>query len=1030
MKKVAALALALFMTLPLLMAQSGITVKGKVTDNSGQAIVSAGVFEKGTSNGTVTDLDGNYTLQVKPGSVLVFSCVGYAEVEKPAVAGVLNVSMAEDAELLDDVVVVGYGVQKKSDLTGAISQVKSDDIEHRTITSAAQALQGKTAGVQVLTNSAAPGSSPSVLIRGVSSNSSSAPLYVIDGRIGSLSGIDPNDIESMEVLKDAASAAIYGVAAGNGVILVTTKKGRGNGTINYEYQYTTQSLARVPQMMNSEQWIEYYVEAGLLSMDKVNQNWDFKTNTDWTKAAFENSVMQHHNLSFSAGDEKGSIFMSGSYLDNDGMIKGDNDIYNRLTGMINATRNIKPWLEIGTNNQVEYYKSRSVSEGSEYGSFLLSVLQLDPLTPVSYSVDNLPAFLQEVYNDPSLPELLGDGQGNVWAPSQFVTGENIHPFVSRDSSYSTSRGFNINGSTYINFKPFKGFVFTSRLGYRFGSSESYGYSNDYYYSSQKSNDILSVSASTYANTYWQWENFANYNRSFKGGHNFNAMVGMSFTESRSFGVSGSVKGSGWNEDRTSFDSGFKKDDPLFLYFSQKTNSSIMNVSGGEESLSRKLSYFGRLNYDYQGKYYVQASLRADAADLSVLPSTNRWGFFPAVSAGWTVSREDFMAGTRDWLSNLKLRASWGQNGSTAGLGGYRYATVITSTGEYPIGQGTTYVPGYAPSATGNPQLGWEKSEQLDFGLDARFLQDRLTFTADWYNKTTKDLIVSGITPSTVVGNTASPINAGNIKNTGLEFELGWQDHIGDFHYSVRGNIATLKNEVTKLHETLDRLTGATFHTYGTITAFEVGHPAWYFYGYEFDRIDQATGTPLFKDISGPDGVPDGEINDYDKTEIGKGMADFNYGVTINLAWKGLDFIVFGTGSYGNDIYCCLNRSDYILNKLTYFTADRWTPSNTTGTQPKAGANDYDKYMISSASIFDGSYFKIKQIQLGYTVPEVITKKASISGLRVYASLDDWITFSDYPGFDPEVNGGGSSLGVDKGNYPTSKKLVFGVSLKF
>ena len=568
----AVIVMAMLISIPSVLAQT-VNVRGKVVDETGQPVISAGIMEKGTSNGTITDMDGNYSISIKPGATLVFSYIGFETQEVANARGVTDVILREDRKVLEEVVVVGYGVQKKSDLTGAISQVKSEDIEHRTITSAAQALQGKTAGVQVLTNSAAPGASPNILIRGVSSNSSSAPLYVIDGRIGSIAGIDPNDIESMEVLKDAASAAIYGVAAGNGVILVTTRKGRGNGTISYDYQYTTQSLARVPHMMNSEQWIQYFTEAGLLNMDKVNQYWDFKTNTDWTREAFENSLMQHHNLSFSSGDEKGTLFVSGSYLDNNGMIKGDSDIYSRLTGMINATRNIKPWLEIGTNNQIEYYKSRSVSEGSEYGSFLLSVLQLDPLTPVSYNVNNLPDYLKEVYDDPSMPELLGDGNGNIWAPSQFVTGENIHPFVSRDSNYSTSRGFNINGSTYVNFKPIKGLVFTSRVGYMFGSSESYGYANDYYYSSQKANDLLSVSASTYANTYWQWENFANYNHTFKGGHNFNAMVGMSFSESRSFGVSGSIKGSGWNEDHTSFDSGFKKDDPLFLFFSQKTNSS-------------------------------------------------------------------------------------------------------------------------------------------------------------------------------------------------------------------------------------------------------------------------------------------------------------------------------------------------------------------------------------------------------------------------------------------------------------------------
>lgn len=1013
-----------------LSAQSSLKASGTVIDENKAPMIGVSVIEKGTMNGVITDIDGNWELDVKGGAVLEFSYIGYTTVEFPAAAN-MNVQMQVDSKLLDEVVVVGYGVQKKSDLTGAISSVKSQDIENRTITSPAQALQGKTAGVQVLSASARPGASPSVRIRGVSSNSDSSPLYVVDGRIaGDIAGIDPNDIESMEVLKDAASAAIYGVAAGNGVILISTKKGRGDGTISYDFQLSSQSLGKVPHMMNSEQWIDYYTEAGLVSWDKINNCWDFKTNTDWAKETFENSLMQRHNLSFSSGNEKGSVFVSLSYLDNNGMVKGDADTYSRLTGMINATRSIKSWLEIGTNNQIEYYKSRSVSEGNEYGSLLLSVLQLDPLTPAYYDADKLPQFMKDIQANNLNPmvrsgALLQDKDGRYYGISQFVTSENVSPFYMRDRDYSTARGFNINGSSYLNFKPVKGLVVTSRLGYRLSATESYSYSNDYYYNAQRQNDILSVNASSGNSFYWQWENFANYNHSFKGGHNLNAMIGMSFTESRSFGVNGGVKGAGWDKNHQTFDPGFQQDDPRFLFFAYKTNSSIMSVSGGEDAYTRKLSYFGRLNYDYQGKYYIQASLRADAADSSVLPVENRWGYFPAVSAGWTISREKWMQSASGWLSQLKIRASWGQNGSTAALGGYRYATVITSTGSYPTNNGNEYVQGFAPSATGNKQLGWEKSEQTNIGIDARFFNDRLTFNADWFDKTTKDLIVSGITPSTVIGNTASPINAGNIKNTGVEIELGWQDNVGDFSYGIRGNVATLKNRVTKLHESLDRMTGTTFHTYGTITAFEVGHPAWYFYGYEYDGIDDETGNPKFVDRNN-----DGQITDADKTEIGKGMADLTYGITINLAWKGIDFVAFGTGSYGNDIYCCLNRSDYILNKLTYFTENRWSSDNKTGTMPKAGANDMDKYMISSASVFDGSYFKIKQIQLGYTFPQKWMKKIKVSNFRIYASLDDWFTFCSYPGFDPEVTGVGSSLGVDKGSYPTSKKVVFGLSLKF
>lgn len=425
---------------------------------------------------------------------------------------------------------------------------------------------------------------------------------------------------------------------------------------------------------------------------------------------------------------------------------------------------------------------------------------------------------------------------------------------------------------------------------------------------------------------------------------------------------------------------------------------------------------------------AQFSLRADAADSGVLPIDNRWGYFPAVSAGWTVSEENFMKNTRNWLDQLKVRASWGQNGSIASLGGYQYANVISSTGNYPTTQSGNYgyVTGYAPSSTGNEELKWETSEQINVGIDSRFLNGRLSLTADYFKKKTKDLIVTGVKPSTVVGNTASPINAGDIENKGIEVELGWQDQIGDVKYGIRGNVATLKNEVTYIHPSLrEGIEGASFHTYGAITRFEIGHPAWYFYGYKFKCINKETGNPEFVDLNN-----DGKIGDEDKTEIGKGMADMTYGLTLTAAWKGLDLIVFGTGSVGNDIYCCLNRSDKSVNKLKDFVDDRWTPTNTNGSKPRAGANDMDKYMTSDASVFSGNYFKIKQIQLGYTLPTDLLKKAKIENVRIYGSLEDFFTFAKYPGFDPEVTGVGNSLGVDKGSYPNSKKVVLGFNVTF
>lgn len=1002
-----------------LSAQERVTASGTVIDENKIPMIGVSVIEKGTHNGTMTDIDGNWSMEVTEGAVLEFSYIGYTSVELPAAAG-MNLQMEVDTRILEEVVVVGYGVQKKSSLTGSVSQVKAEDMEARTITSAGQALQGKTSGVQVLSGSAKPGASPSIRIRGVSSNNSSDPLYVVDGRLAKdISGIDPNDIESMEVLKDGASAAIYGAEAGNGVVLITTKKGKGKGKITYDYQYSSQSVSKVPHLMNSEQFIDFYTEANLISLEKFYNNWDFETNTDWIKAGFEKSNMHKHNLTFSAGDSDKSIYISGTYLNNDGIVVGDKDYYKRLTGMINASWKVKPWLEIGTNNQVEYYKSASVAEGSEYSSYLLSLLTLDPLTKPMYPENALPAHMQQIYNDTSHAPMLGDGKGNIYGVSAYVTSESVNPYIMLGSSDSYNRGFNINGTTYINFMPVKGLTVTSRLGYRLSSYENYGISHDYYASGQIQNKYLSVSAGSSNAAYWQWENFLNYTKQIKK-HNFGIMLGTSFSESRSFGVSGSKSG---NENAGL---GFKKDDPLFWYFAYAVSNATKDVSGGEPSYGRKLSYFGRANYEYGNRYMVQVSLRADAADSSVLPVQKRWGYFPAVSAGWVISNEKFMQNSQAWLNHLKIRASWGQNGSTASLGGYQYANVIASTGSYPTSsENPSYGVGYAPSATGNKELKWETAEQTNVGIDARFFRSRLTFSADWFRKETKDLIVTGITPSTVVGNTASPVNAGNIRNTGFEVELGWQDMAGDFSYGIRGNISTLKNEVTYIHPTLSAIDGATYHTYGAITRFEVGKPAWYFYGYEFTGIDKATGNPTFKDQNN-----DGSITDSDKTMIGKGMADATYGITLTAAWKGIDLIVFGTGSIGNDIYCCLNRSDYTLNKLTYFTEDRWKVGHENGTMPKAGANDMDKFYLSTASVINGSYFKIKQIQLGYTFPAKWMSKIKVENLRIYASLDDFFVFTKYPGLDPEVTGIGNALGVDKGSYPNSRKIVAGVSITF
>ena len=1041
MKSLAVLSLT-FLTALSALAQN-VTVAGRVVDEQDQPMIAAGVIQKGTTNGTTTDLDGQFRLVVPKGATVIFSTIGYLTEERVIDSdATLLIKMMPDNQMLDETVVVGYGIQRKSDVTGAISQVKADEIQNRTITSAAQALGGKTAGVQMFSSSARPGASPTIRVRGISSNGSSDPLYVVDGRITtSISGIDPNDIESMEVLKDAASAAIYGAQAGNGVILITTRRGKGEGKITYSYQLSSQSLGKMPKVMNAEQYAQYYLERERISLTDLYNNWDFKTNTDWLGYSYENSLMHHHNLTFQAGNEHGGLYVSGSYLSNNGMFKGDADVYDRMTYMVNGSWKFKPWLEVQTNNQVEYYKSRTVSEGSDYGSAIAAALQLDPLTPTTYTDENLPAFMR-AYLDQGLT-LLQDENGNYYAASRFNLSENVNPMVMRDSGYSISKGFNVNGSTAINFNPWRPLTITSRIGYRLSSYDSYGYNNDYYLSSFSHSDYMSVSASSGNSIYYQWENFANYMKMF-GSHMVTAMAGMSYSQTRSFGTNAGISGS-HNGDEIDF--GLTQDDPLFYYIAYATPTAVKTVGGGMESYSRKLSYFARVGWNYANKYHLQASFRADAADLAILPKPMRWGYFPSVSAGWTISEEPFFQGMKNVMNFAKLRASWGQNGSLASLGGYAYANDITSTGSYPTGRvlesgAFEYIQGYAPGTTGNDELKWETSEQINVGVDMRFLRDRLSMSLDWYNKTTKDLLVSGITPSTVVGVSASPVNAGNVLNTGIELEIKWQDHIGDFFYSVSGNFSTLKNRVTYLHPTLkDGLTGVGIRNYGTVTRFEIGYPAWHFEGYEFAGIDETNGDALFnhyEDILNDEGKVIGQKligttnapTEVDKRDLGSGIPTYNYGLTLNAGWKGLDAVVFITGAGGNKIFNALSNIDYSSNRLTVFTADRWTPSHNNGTMPAANATNWTEFLVSDGAVFDGSYLKFKQIQLGYTLPQKFTRKIFVDALRIYGSLDDFFTFTKYPGFDPEIVGVGSSLGVDKGNYPTSKKVVFGVNVTF
>ena len=1022
-----------------------LTVNGSVKDENGSPMPGVTVIVTGTTQGTITDANGLYAINVEGANKsLTFSFVGM-ETQVIEVAGRrnINVVMTTVVSDLSEVVVVGYGTVKKSDVTGAISSVRAESLRNLATSDAAAALQGKASGVQVLSNSGAPGQAATIRVRGYSSNSGNiGPLLIVDGlKVDNIQYLDPSMIESVEILKDAASAAIYGAQAGNGVILITTKSGvKGASSISYDLKYTGQSLARKPEIFGAADFIEYKKMSGLPIENQLTANNYDGTDTDWFDVVFEPSWSPQHTLTFQGGNNQGHFFTSINYVNNDGMVKGDKDVYKRLTAQLNADYNVKEWLQVGTNNSIEHWSTQSVSQMSQYGSVMNSVMTLDPLTPVYYATpDQFSAAMKQAY-DAGRPILKDPSNGLYYATSKYITDDSGNPLLQRDRVDRENKGINLRGVIYGNLKPVKGLVVTSRFGYRVGQNNVHSYNTPYFATPQASSYDYNISANANTNFYYQWENFANYNLNIDK-HDFTAMAGMSYTENNTDNVSASASGPDI----------LKGYAPNFRYLdyvksnvvdgSEKTIKSFNNSPGK----STQISYFGRLIYTFANKYTIQGNFRADAFDSSKLSEKKRWGYFPSFSAGWTISNESFFAGIADVIpiTFMRLRGSWGQNGNINVLNNYPYSTSIAYNSawyQYGVDNGApTY--GSAPSGLANPDLKWETSEQLDFGIDMRFLNERLSLSPGYFNKKTNDLLVT-INPVPEIGVSSTVVNAGSVLNRGFELEAGWKDKIGnDFSYAINANFSTLHNEVTYLDPAISRLTGSTGGVDGTNnpihSAFEVGQPIWYFRGYVYEGVDAETGAAKLKDLPSPaTGKPDGVISDADMTYIGKAIPDYTYGINLNFAYKGVDLNIFGNGVGGNDIFTVFYRADTPMrNSLKYYYDNAWTPTNKGASMPdpKAVSSDWH-FWGSSASMFSGAYFKIKQIQLGYTIPASITQKVLINRLRCYVSLDDYITFTKYPGADPETatasNNSASAAGYDNGTYPQSKKVIFGLNITF
>lgn len=1005
-------------------------VKGVVTSTDGETLPGVNVVVKGTSVGAITDMNGAYSVSVPAGNnVLVFTFIGMKPLEvEIGSRSTLDVSMEEDITALEEIVVVGYGSQKKSVLTAAISSVKAEDLANFSAASVDQTLQGRMAGVQVTPSSGSPGSGFDIKIRGAGSNGNSSPLYIVDGmRVPNMNFLDPNEIESIEVLKDAASAAIYGAGGGNGVVYVTTKQGTsGAGRVSYDFQYGSQEVNTPLEVMNLQQFEEYNAEAAangasILKRHPLEQL--PTTGTNWKDQLFQTAPLMRHALSFSGGNEDTKYMIGGYFVTQDGIVGGPKASYERMALRFNIDHKINDWLRVTSNYSLAKYERQSIQENTEFGGIVQSGILMDPATPVVYE-NGIPPWIMNTYGDQNYKT---DANGKYWGLSTIVDGEQSNPIGKMAQIHGSNSATAVVGATELRLTPIDGLEFTTRLGLISAYQYNHYWQEGWFFNTR---DTESPRASdTYSDFFnYQWENFVNYNKDF-GSHKTGILLGTSFLSQESGYLQGNAS--------TLFNA-----IPELAYMDAVPNRIQNTNANGNRNTRTLASYFTRLNYSYEDKYLLTFTMRADGSSL--LSAENRWGYFPSISGGWVVSNESFFSVPA--INHMKVRASWGQNGSVQSLESQATGASLAKVSagfiyEDDLGNFRT---GAEPIQLANPNLTWETSEQLDIGMDFGFLDNRLNATVDYFVKTTKDLIVPG-SPPRFVGNPAGPVNIGDVENKGWEFELGFKEATNQLKYDISFNLTAIQNTATKVDPNKEYEAGADVGIdWNDATAMQEGKPLWFFRGLQTNGIFQnqaevdaytanvtsgytpAPGDPIIVDANG-----DGTINSSDFVEIGSPHPDMTLGTTIKLEYKDFDFKLFAQGAFGHEVIMGFNRTDRITsNKPEFFYTDRWTGEGSTNSWFRAGANSLA--YTSDMLVFDGSYLKIRQIQLGYNMPQSILDKVGFSKARFYISLDNFFTFTSYKGFDPEVGGSNNSnsIGIDRGSYPVPRTFLTGLTLTF
>ncbi len=1007
-----------------LYASAQVSVSGTVLDSDKFPLVGVTILEANTTNGAVTDIDGNFQLTVADENAeLEFSYLGYAkQMIRVGSQSVFNIEMLTDTEQLEEVIVVGYGTQKKQVVTGAISKVSAASIEDMPVMRIESTLQGRTSGVRVTMGSGQPGDGGQVRIRGTTNINGGDPLYVVDGVPigGGIDFLNQSDIESIEVLKDA-SAAIYGARSSGGVILVTTKKGtKDQMTVNYHGYVGTQSPWKKLSLLNGTEYATLMNESSVAAGGEIlfEDPQSYGEGTDWQSAVFrENAPIQSHELNFSAGGEKSSYYASFGYFDQEGIVSDGNSNFERFTARFNSNHEVNDRIRFGNTLAYTNIQSQGVATNTEFGSPLSRAINLDPLTPV---LETRPEVLESsVFQNFAV---VTNPEGIPYGISNNVTSEILNPLAALAVQQGGGYSHKIVGRIFGELDLLKDLSFRSSYGADLAFWGGEGFSPIYYLNAANRNDFTRYNRNQNRGLYWIIENTLKYSKVF-GNHDVQILAGTVAENNAGQGISGNVN----NLPITSIDE-------ASLGFPVAPEDQTF---GGYEYQSRTASYLSRINYNYKQKYLLTALMRVDGS--SRFGPNNKFGFFPAVSVGWVISEENFFQ-NNPYINFLKLRGSWGINGSD-NIGDFRYVSTVGGGRSYVFGLNDELSNGVSPNAISNPDLRWESTYQTNFGFDAKLFRG-LEATFDIYQKRTEDMLL-GIAVPGFVGN-AGPIgNIATMTNQGLELELSYKNRIGNLVYDVSANAAYNENEVTFLGDDKTFLPGQGFSPQNLeITRITEGLPIGYLFGFKTDGIFQNQAeidayTGLDGALLQPDASPgdfrfvdhngDGILDNDDRTMIGDPTPKWTYGTNLSLEYKGFDLVLFGQGVHGVDVFKATRRFDLQMANMTGDALGRWTGEGSTNEYPRLVMNDPNKNFSRSSDFYveDASFFRIRNLQIGYNLPSSVLNAIKLRDVRVYVSGNNLVTLTNYSGFDPEVLNG-----VDRGLYPQPRFYLVGVNASF